>query len=226
MKKFVVVWILWILLPWIALANAVAAEKEMEVRGRELMVHSPPFTMALPAELRWAHSFSTDYPKESSRTRVHFFVREKNKQVQELLIIQIAERTNPRAEPISVPPLKPFSEDAAYLTGRLKRGDREFEYLVQLMGLNPKASSLQPLVKAGFSIPPHLALQGQGLFVYSLDQAVLVRFSKDAQSFGIEVSEKAERWKKGSIAGNEKKASEAFQKTFLDMIQSITFPKL
>jgi hypothetical protein len=223
MKKFV---IMWILLPWVALASAVAAEKEVEVRGRELMVRSPSFTMTLPAELRWVHSSSTDYPKESSRTRVHFFVREKSKQVEELLIIQIAERMNPQAEPISVPPLKPFSEDAAYLTGRLKKGDREVEYLVQLMGWDPKAASLQPLVKAGLSIPPHLALQGQGLFVYNLDQAVQVRFSKDARSFGVKVSEEAGRWKKGSLAGNERKVSESFQKTFLDMIQSITFPRL
>jgi hypothetical protein len=223
MKKLIIVWML---LMWVALASAAAAEKEVEVRGRELLVHSPPFTMRLPAELRWVHSSSADYPKESSRTRVHFFVREKNKQVEELLIIQVAERTNPQAEPISVPPLKPYSEDAAYLAGLLKRGDREIEYLVQLMALNPKAASLQPLVKAGFSIPPHLALQGQGLFVYNLDQAVQVRFSKDAQSFGTKVSEEAGRWKKGSLAGNERKVAESFQKTFLDMMQSITFPKL
>jgi len=225
MKKFVIVWILWIL-SWVALSSALAAEKEVEVRGKGLIAHSPPFTMTLPGELRWVHSSSTDYPGESSRTRVHFFVREKIKQVEELLIIQIAERTNPQAEPISVPPLKSLSEDAAYLTGRLKKGDREVEYLVQLMGWDPKAPSLHPIMKAGFIIPPHLALQGQGLFVYSLDRAVQVRFSKDAQSFGIKVSEKAERWKKGSLAGNERKASEAFQKIFLEMMQSITFPKL
>jgi hypothetical protein len=223
MKKLFIVWIF---LLWVALAPAVAAEKEVEVRGRELLVHSPPFTMTLPAELRWVHSSSTDYPKENSRTRVHFFVRDKKKQVEELLIIQIAERTNPQAEPISVPPLKPFSEDAAYLTGLLKRGDREIEYLVQRMALNPEAASLQPLVKAGFSIPPHLALQGQGLFVYNLDQAVQVRFSKDTQSFGIKVSEEVGSWKKSSLAGNEKKAAETFQKIFMNMIQSITFPKL
>ena len=226
MKKFVIVWILWILLPWVALSTAVAAEKEVEVRGKGLMAHSPPFTMTLPGELQWVHSSSRDYPRESSRTHVHFFVREKIKQVEELLIIQIAEKTNPQAEPISVPPLKPLSEDAAYLTGRLKKGEREIEYLVQLMGWDPKAPSLQPIVKAGLALPPHLALQGQGLFVYNLDQAVQVRFSKDVHSFGVKVSDKGERWKKGSLAGNERKVSESFQKTFLDMIQSITFPKL
>jgi hypothetical protein len=182
--------------------------------------------MTLPAELRWVHSTSTDYSEESSRTRVYFFVREKNKQVEELLIVQIAEKTNPQAEPISVPPLKPFSEDAVYSMGRLKRGEREVDFLVQLMGWNPKAPSLQPIVKSGLTLPPHLALQGQGLFVYSLDRAVQLRFSKDVQSFGIKVSDKGERWRKGSLAGNEKKASEVFQKMFMDMIQSITFPKL
>ncbi len=223
MKKFVIAWIL---LPWIVFSLAVAAEKEMEVRGKELIAHSPDFTMTLPSELRWVHTASTDYPEASSRTRVYFFVKEKNKQVLELLIIQIAERTNPQAEPISVPPLKPVSEDTMYSMGRLKKRDREIDYLVQLMGWDPKAASLQPLVKAGLSIPPHLALQGQGLFVYNLDQAVLVRFSKDAQSFGIKVSDQGEKWKKSSLAGNERKASETFQKTFLDMMQSITFPKL
>lgn len=223
MKTFVS---LWILLSWIALPFAVAAEKEVEIRGKELVFQSPPFTMTLPAELRLAHSASTDYPSENSRTRVYFFVKEKNKQVEALLIIQVAERTNPKAEPISVPPLKPWSEDAAYSTGRLKKGEREIDYLVQLMGWDPQAPSLQPVTKAGFTIPPHFALQGQGLFLHSLDRAVQIRFSKDVQSFGFKVSEKAEKWKKRSLAGDERKASEAFQKIFMDMIQSITFPKL
>jgi hypothetical protein len=223
MKKCV---ILWIVLSWIALPIAVAAEKEVEVRGKEFLAKSPPFTMTLPTELRWVHSASTDYPKESSRTRVYFFVKEEKKQVEALLIVQIAERMNSQAEPISVPPLRPLSEDTVYSMGRLKKEEREVDYLVQLMGWDPKAPSLQPLAKAGFTLPSHLALQGQGLFLYNLDQAVQIRFSKDVQSFGVKVSEKGERWKKNSLAGNERKASEAFQKTFMDMVQSITFPRL
>jgi hypothetical protein len=222
MKKCAVAWIL---LPWVALSFAVAAEKDVEIRGKELTVHSPPFTMTLPAELKWIHSNTTDYPEESSRTRVYFYVREKKSQVEDLLIVQIAERTNPQAEPISVPPLKPLSKEAVYSMGHLEKGVREVDYLVQLMSWDPRASSLQPIAKAGLTLPPHLALQGLGLFVYSLDRAVQIRFSKDVQSFGIKVSDRSGRWRKGSLAGNEKKVSEVFQKMFMDMIQSITLPK-
>jgi hypothetical protein len=221
MKKCVVACIL---LSWVALSFAVAAEKEPEIRGKELTVHAPPFTMTLPEELRWVYSNTTDYPEESSRTRVYFYVRERNKQIEDLLIIQIAERTNSQAEPISVPPLKPLSIEAAYATGRLKKGEREVDYLVQLMSWNPKASSLQPIAQAGLTLPPHLALQGMGLFLYSLDRAVQIRFSKDVQSFGVRVSEKSGKWRRDVLAGNEKKVSETFQKMFMDMIESITFP--
>jgi len=223
MKKLVS---LWILLSWIVLPFAVAAEKEVEIRGQELVVQSPSFTMTLPAEMRLAHSTSADYPTENSRTRVYFFVKEKNRHVEALLIIQIAERTNPKAEPISVPPLKSLSTEAVYSTGRLKKGEREIDYLLQLIGWDPQASSLQPITGAGFMIPPHFALQGQGLFVHNLDQAVQIRFSKDVQTFGVKVSEKGDRWKRSSLAGDEKKVSQVFQKIFMDMIQSITFPKL
>ncbi len=223
MKKFVS---LWILLSWITLPLAVAAEKEVEIKGKDLVFQSPSFTMTLSSEMRLVHSASTDYPAENSRTHVYFFVRDKNKHVEALLIVQVAERTNPKADPISVPPLKPLSAEAAYSTGRLKKGEREIDYLVQLMSWDPQASSLQPIIKAGFTIPPHLALQGQALFLTSLDHAVQIRFSKDVQSFGVKVSEKGERWKKSSLASDEKKVSEAFQKIFMDMIQSITFPSL
>ena len=91
-------------------SSAMAAEKELEIQGKKLMSRTPPFTLNLPAELRLVHSSTVEYPKENSRTRAYFLIREKSKQVEQMMIVQIADRTNPMAEPMTVPPLKPDTE--------------------------------------------------------------------------------------------------------------------
>jgi hypothetical protein len=76
-------------------------------------------------------------------------------------------------------------------------------------------------VKKGFVTPSSWALQGQFLFLYQGEHAVFFRYSKDINSFGIKISEKGDDWGKGVISGNEKKAYETFQKTFMQMMDSI-----
>jgi len=88
---------------------------------------------------------------------------------------------------------------------------------------NPEAASLKPLIEKGFVVPSHLALQGQILFLYDTDHAVLLWYSQDAQNFGMKISDRDDQWKKGSISGNEKKAVETFQKKLMGMIESIQF---
>ena len=61
------------------------------------------------------------------------------------------------------------------------------------------------------------------LFAYEGEHAVLIKYSKEVQSFGVKVSEKEDDWKKDSLSGNEKRAYESFQKVFLGMVDSITF---
>ena len=204
---------------------AVAVEKRVEVKGKQLISEAPDFTLNTPTEFRLVHSSSAEYPQRTSLTRVYLFVKEKNKQVEELLTVEIAERTNPQAEPIAVPPLKPLSEERMYSKGSVRKEERAIDYLVQGMAWNPAAPSLQPIVKAGIRIPAHWVLHGQFLFVYDLDRAVLIRYSKDVNSFGLKVSEKTESWNKASITGNEKKAVETFQKNFMDMVDSTTLKK-
>jgi hypothetical protein len=89
------------------------------------------------------------------------------------------------------------------------------------MAWNPNAPSLQSLVKKGIVISAHWALQGQFLFVYQGEHAVFVRYSKDVNAFGMKVSERGEDWGKGSISGSERRVYEAFQKMFMEMINSI-----
>jgi len=204
---------------------AVAAEKEVEVKGKQLISESPDFTLTTPTEFRLVHSSSTEHPQSSSLTRAYLVVKEKDKQMVELLTVEIAERTNPQAEPIHVPSLKPLSEERMYSRGSVKKEERAIDYLVQGMAWNPAAPSLQPIVKAGIRIPGHWVLHGQFLFVYDLDRAVLVRYSKDVNAFGVKLSDRAESWNKASIAGNEKKVLETFQKNFVEMVNSITFKK-
>jgi hypothetical protein len=108
-----------------------------------------------------------------------------------------------------------------YQKSKIKKGELEINYLIQLMAWNPNAPSLQPLLKKGIVIPSHWALQGQFLFIYQGEHAVLIRYSKDVNAFGNKVSEKGEDWGKGSISGNEKRAYETFQKMFMEMINSI-----
>ena len=219
MKKFLVLIIIFVVI----CSYAMAAEKELEVQGKKLMSRMPPFTLNLPAELRLVHSSAVEYPKENSRTRAYFFIREKSKQVEQMLIVQIADRTNPMAELMSVPPLKPDTEKGLYVKGKLNREKVEVDYLIQLIAWNPGAPSLEPIVKKGLSIPSHLALQGQFMFIYSGEHAVFMRYSKDVGSFGMKVSGKGADWNKAAISGNQKKAVEAFQKDFMGAIDSLTF---
>ena len=202
-----------------ALNQAIA--RDLEIKGRQLISKKPPFTLTLPSEFRFVHSFSQENPEENSLTRGYFLIKEKSKQVEEMLILQIADRTNPQAEPIQAPPLKPYTEKRMYLKDRKKRGDLEIERLIQLFVWNPGASSLQPIVQKGFTIPSRWAMQGQFLFNYVGEHVVLVRYSRDVNTFGLKVSEPGEKWDRGSISGNEQKVYEVFRKGFLEMVDSI-----
>jgi len=202
-----------------ALNQAIA--RDLEIKGRQLISQKPPFTLTLPSEFRLVHSFSQENPEENSLTRGYFLIKEKSKQVEEMLILQIADRTNPQAEPIQAPPLKPYTEKRMYLKDRKKRGDLEIERLIQLFVWNPGASSLQPIVQKGFTIPSRWAMQGQFLFNYVGEHVVLVRYSRDVNTFGLKVSEFGGNWDRGSISGNEQKIYEVFRKGFLEMIDSI-----
>jgi uncharacterized protein YkuJ len=202
-------------------AMAYAALKDIELKGKQLISQKPPFTFSLPSEFRLIHSSSHENPNENSLTRVYFLIKEKNKQVEEMLILQIGDRTNPQAEPIRAPSLKPYTEKRMYLKNRKKKGDLESEYLIQLFAWNSEASSLQPVVKKGVVVPSHWAMQGQFLFNYVGEHVVLVRYSKDVNTFGLKVSETGKNWDRGSISGNEQKVYEAFRKGFLEMLDSI-----
>ena len=218
MKKIIIALIGLILVTW---ALAGAAQKDLEIQGKKLSSQKPPFTLTLPAEFNLVHSFSQENPGESSLTRVYFLVKPQGKQVEEMLILQIADKTNPQAGPMTVTPLKPYTEKRLYSKGKVKKGELEVDYLIQLMAWNPDAPSLQPIVKKGLIIPSRWVLQGQFLFLYQGEHAVFFRYSKDINSFGIKVSEKGDDWGKGSISGNEKKVYETFQKTHIEMIDSI-----
>ena len=202
-----------------------ASKKDFELEGRKLISQKPPFTLTLPSEFNLVHSFLQENPGESSVTRVYFFVKCKGKQVEEMLILQIADRTNPQAGPMTAPPLKPYTEKRLYSKGKVRKGEIEVDYLTQLMAWNPDAPSLQPVVKKGFVIPGHWTLQGQFLFIYLGEHAVFCRYSKDTNSFGTKVSDKADAWEKGLISGNEKTTYETFQKSFVEMIDSIQIKK-
>ena len=68
---------------------------------------------------------------------------------------------------------------------KVKKGELEVDYLIQLMAWNPDAPSLQPIVKKGLVVPSRWALQGQFLFPYQGEHAVFIRYSKDVNSFGF-----------------------------------------
>ena len=206
-------------------ATVAFASKDFEIRGKMLVSEKPAFTLILSSEFRSVYSFSHENPGESSVTRVHFFVKTKGKQVEEMFIIQISDRTNPAAGPIAVEPLKPYTEKRMYMKDKIKKGDLVIDYLIQLMAWNPDAASLQPLVKKGIIIPSQWALQGQFLFVYQGEHAVFIRYSKDINAFGLKISEEGKGWERGSISGNEKKVYEDFQKTFIEMMNSIQIKK-
>lgn len=198
-----------------------AAQKDLEIQGKKLTSQKPPFTLTLPSEFNLVHSFSQENPEESSLTRAYFFIKPKGKQVEEMLILQVADKTNPQAGPMTAAPLKPYTEKRLYSKGKVKKGELELDTLIQLMAWNPDASSLQPIVKKGFIIPSSWALQGQFLFLYLGEHAVFFRYSKNVNSFGVKVSDKGEDWEKGRISENEKKVCETFQKSFKEMIDSI-----
>jgi len=202
-----------------------ASKKDLELEGRKLISQKPPFTLTLPSDFNLVHSFLHENPGESSLTRVFFLVKSKEKEVEEMLILQIADRTNPQAEPMTAPPLKPYTEKRLYSKGKVRKGEIEVDYLTQFMAWNPDAPSLQHIVKKGFVIPGHWALQGQFLFAYQGENAVFCRYSRNIDSFGTKVSDKADAWEKGLISGNEKKTYETFQKSFVEMIDSIQIKK-
>jgi hypothetical protein len=218
MKRIIISFLIIIVLTW---ATVPAAAKDIEIRGRQLISRRPPFTLILPSEFRLIHSFSHENPQESSLTRVYFLIKEENKQVEEMLILQIGDRTNPQAEPIRTPSLKPYTEKRMYLKDKKKKEDLEVDYLLQLMAWNPDASSLQPIRKKDVNIPSRWAMQGQFLFNYLGEHVVLVRYSKDVNTFGLKVSETGKNWDRGSISGNEQRVYEAFRKGFLEMLDSI-----
>ena len=200
-----------------------ASKKELELEGKKLISRKPPFTLTLPSQFILAHSFSHENPTEHSLTRAFFFIKEKegDKRVEEMLILQIADKTNPQAGAMTAAPLKPYAEERMYSQGRFKKGSFESDYLIQLMTWNPDAPSLEPILKKGLVIPSHRALQGQFLFLYQGEHAVFFRYSKDVDSFGIKVSEKGENWDRERISGNEKRVYETFQKGFMEMMDSI-----
>ena len=208
---------------FIASSVAFGAGKDLEVQGRVIKSQKPPFLFALPSELQWIHSSSMEHPKENSLTRTFFLVKEQKRQVEEMLIIQIADKTHPEAGPMTVPPLQPYAEKRMYLKGKVKRGEVEVDYLTQLMAWNPEAPSLQPLVKKGRVIPSHWTLQSQILFQSQLEHAVFIRYSKDIHSFEWKVSDEGKNWDKAPLSGNEKKVVEAFQRAVSGMIDSLRF---
>ncbi|MDP2969910.1 MAG: hypothetical protein Q8P64_11995 [Deltaproteobacteria bacterium] len=198
-----------------------AAKKDLEIQGKRIVSQKPPFTSMAPSDLRLIHSFSHDNPAESSLTRVFFYIKDREKKAEEMFIVQISDKTNPQALPMTAPPLKPYSEKKMYSKGKIKKGDLEIDHLTQLMVWNPDAKSLQPIIKKGISIPNHWALQGQFLFIYLGEHGVFVRYSKDVNSFGPNVSKEGRDWEKEVFSGNEKKVYEIFQKSFMEMVNSI-----
>jgi hypothetical protein len=223
MRKIVIMWFGLVLFGW---AVGIASEKDFEIQGKKLISQKPPFIMSLPSELPLVHSSSRANPTENSLTRAYYLVKAKEKEVEEMLIVEIADKTNPQAGLMTTPPLKPFIEKRMYLKDRIKRGELRGDYLIQLMAWNPDASSLQFIVKKGIMIPSRWALQGQFLFVYQGEHAVFIRYAKNVNSFGLKISEEWKDWERESISGNEKKAYETFHKSFMEMIQSIKITTL
>jgi hypothetical protein len=197
------------------------APKDLDIQGKKLISQKPPFTSMAPSDLQLIHSFSHDNPAENSLTRVYFYIKSREKKAEEMFIVQIADKTNPQALPMTAPPLKPHSEKRMYSKGEIKKGDLEIEYLIQSMAWNPDAQSLQPIVKKGITIPNHWAMQGQFQFIYLGEHGVLIRYSKDVNSFGLSVSKEGKDWEKDALSKNERKVYRIFQKSFMEMVNSI-----
>ncbi len=189
----------------------------VQIKEGRLISQEPPFRLSLESELRLVDS--SENPGENSKTRAYVYIKEKDKRVEEMLILQIANRTNSAAGPITAPRLKPYAESNMYLKDKVTKGELEGDYLIQIMAWNPKAPSLQPILQKGITIPSTLALQGQFQFIYQKQYAVSIRYSKDVNSFGLNLSAEETAWNRDSISGKEKQAYEVFKKTFLEMIQ-------
>ena len=207
---------------FLILGSFAFAARDVEIQQKKLISQTPPFSLVTPSEFKLIHSDSLDVPKENSRTRIYLFIKEKNKQVEEMFLMEIADKTNPQASPMTAPSLKPYAEKRMYAKGKVKKGDLEIEHLTQLMEWNPDARSLQPIVKKGIIIPNHLALQGQFQFIYLGEHGVHVRYSKDINSFGVKVSGEGKGWDRDGLSGNEKKIYETFQRGFMGMVNSIS----
>jgi len=219
MKRSLAICIWFVLL--VVGGRAWASEKDLVIEGKRLTSQKPSFTLTLPSEFRLADSFSQESPAENSQTRVYLLVRARGQEMEELFILQIADRTNPQAGPMTLSPLKPYTEERLYGKERRRIGDLSGEYLVQLMAWNPGAPSLKGITKKGLLIPSHWALQGQFQFLYGGEHAVSIRYSRDVGSFGLQVSDDGKRWMKDSLKGNEKKVCDIFTKTFVDILDSI-----
>jgi hypothetical protein len=204
-----------------ARAIADAAQMDLEIQRKKLVSQKPPFTFTLPSELDLVYSFSHENPGENSLTHVYFLAKTKGKQIEEMLILQIADRTGPPVGPMTMSPLRPYTEKRMFLKDRVRKGELAIDYLIQLMAWNPEAPSLQPLLRRGIIIRSHWALQGQFQFLYQAEYAVSIRYSRDVNSFGMKVSDTGDGWGRGSISGNEKKVYEVFRRTFLEMIDTI-----
>ena len=214
-KIIVLIIILFTLFPFISVA------KDFDIKGREMVFNNPPFSINLPSEFYLVHSFSQDFPVENSRTRAYIFIKEKNREIEELLIVQIADRTNPQAGPITAPQLKPYKNERMYTEGKEFKNGIEINYMIQLMAWNPDAPSLKPIFKKGLKIAHKWALQGQFLFIYQGEHTVSFRYSKSIDSFGMKISEEGRDWDKYKLKGNEKKVYENFRKIFMEMMKSL-----
>ena len=191
----------------------------VEVKKDQLISSKPSFNLLLPVEFKLMNSI--EIPGENSATRAYIYIKEKDKQVEEMLILQIATRTNRGAGPMTAPPLRSYTEDRVYEMDKTKKGELELAYLVQSMVWNTKASFFEPIIQRGLVIPAHLALQGQIQFLYQTKYAVSVRYSRDINSFSLKVSGDTEKWNKDSISGNEEQALKIFKGTFMKMIDSV-----
>jgi hypothetical protein len=210
---------------WIMVSGALAAENELRIEGKRLVSTTPFFLLTLPRPFQLVHSSSREFAKESSRTRAYLLITERSKQVMEILGLEIADRTNPAAEPMALPPLVGENEARTYDAGKLSKENNEVQYLVQLITWSRDAPSLQPIVKSGYTIASHLALQGLLLFSYGPDHGILLRYSRDVTSLGLEVGGKRDEWRKASISGNRKRALDAFTKDFKSMLDFLSFKR-
>ena len=191
----------------------------VEVKKDQLVSSNPSFSLILPAEFKLMNSFEN--PGESSVTRAYIYIKEKGKQVEEMLILQIAAQTNPAAGPMTAPPLTPYTEEKTYEMDKIKKGELELDYLIQSMVWNAKASFLEPIIQQGLMIPTHMALQGQIQFLSKKKYAISIRYSRDVNSFSLKVSGDAKKWNKDSASGNEEQALKMFKGTFMKMMDSV-----